>query len=85
LSFYGDLASENISRFSLLLASEKSKELQESLGISVHHISNIIDVKTLAGEQYKNRLDASIIVHYNTVADVETLRIDTAQTQLITN
>ncbi len=84
LSFYGDEAWDNATRFSLLIPSQKSFELQQSLKIGVFQASQITDVKILTGQQYGNRYELTLNVQYSIGALVETLRIDTARLELIT-
>jgi hypothetical protein len=84
ISFYNDNAADRAEEFSLLIRSQKAYELQEQLGISVYQNSTITDVKMLMGSQYNERVELDINVHYNIKTIVSTLRIDTAQGELIT-
>lgn len=84
LSFYGADAWDNATRTSLLIQSQKSLELQESLGLSVYLASNLTDVKIITGQQTGNRIELQLNIQYSIGADVDTLRIDTAQIDLIT-
>ena len=84
LSFYGDNAYSNAVRFGLLIQSQASFELQQSLGIAVYQTSQMTDVKTLTGQQYGNRYEIALNIMYSVSADVDTLRIETAQIELRT-
>ncbi len=84
LSFYGDNAWSNASKFALLIGSQSSYELQRSLGIGVHQTSNLTDVKIIAGEQYGNRFEIELNVQFSISALVDVLRIDTARLELWT-
>jgi hypothetical protein len=84
LSFYGDNAWDNATKFGLLIQSQASYELQQSLGIGVFQASQITDVKILTGQQYGNRYEIAINVQYSISANVDTLRIDTALIELST-
>lgn len=75
----GSKAYENAHNFITLIGSQTSKDLQETLGITVGSVSAITDVKALTGQQYGERLQLSIVMHYNVTKSVPTLRIDTAQ------
>jgi len=84
LSFYGSDAWTTATNFALLIQSQKSLELQDSLGIGVFQASGLTDVKMLTGQQYGERQELTLNVRYATSADVETLRIDTAITEIRT-
>jgi len=84
LSFYGSGAWNTATNFALLIQSQKSLELQESLGLGVYQASGLTDVKMLTGQQYGERQELTINVRYATYADIDTLRIDTAQIELRT-
>jgi hypothetical protein len=84
LSFYGAEAWSTATRFALLIQSQASLELQESLGLGVYQASGLIDVKMLTGQQYGERQELSLNVRYATTVNVDTLRIDTAQIELRT-
>jgi len=84
ISFYGSDAWTTATNFALLIQSQKSLELQESLGIGVFQASGLTDVKMLTGQQYGERQELTLNVRYSTSADVETLRIDTAITEIRT-
>ena len=82
LSFYGAAAWSTATRLALLIQSQKSLELQESLGLGVYQASGLTDVKMLTGQQYGERQEMTLNVRYATAADIGTLRIDTAQIEL---
>jgi hypothetical protein len=84
LSFYGSSAWATATQFALLIQSQKSLELQESLGLGVYQASGLTDVKMLTGQQYGERQELALNVRYSIAADVGTLRIDTAQIELRT-
>jgi len=84
LSFYGSGAWNTATNFMLLIQSQKSLELQESLGLGVYQASGLTDVKMLTGQQYGERQDITLNVRYATTADIDTLRIDTAIIELLT-
>ena len=82
ISFYGSDAWSTATNFALLIQSQKALELQESLGIGVFQASGLTDVKMLTGQQYGERQEITLNVRYATSAAVDTLRIDTAITEL---
>ena len=82
ISFYGTDAWATATNFALLIQSQKALELQESLGIGVFQASGLTDVKMLTGQQYGERQELTLNVRYATTAYVDTLRIDTAITEL---
>ena len=82
LSFYGANAWTTATRFALLIQSQRSFNLQQSLGIGVYQVSALTDVKILAGQQYGERQDLTLNVRYATTADIDTLRIETAELQI---
>ena len=84
LSFYGAAAWSTATRFALLVQSQASRELQEALGLGVYQASGLTDVKMLTGQQYGERQELTLNVRYATAADIDTLRIDTAQIELRT-
>lgn len=85
INFYGDDAYDQAARFSLLVQSQCGYELQLEHGITVFSTGTITDVKWLTGEQYSARYELALNVQYTVDADVDTLRIDTAQTDIITD
>ena len=82
LSFYGDNAWATATRFALLIQSQRSFNLQKSLGLGVYQVSALTDVKILAGKKYGERQDLTLNVRYATTADIDTLRIETAELQI---
>ena len=71
-------------RFALLIQSQASRDLQEALGLGVYQASGLTDVKMLTSQQYGERQELTLNVRYATAADIDTLRIDTAQIELRT-
>ena len=84
ISFYGTDAWATATNFALLIQSQKALELQESLGIGVFQASGLTDVKMLTGQQYGERQEITLNIRYATTANVDTLRIDTAITEIRT-
>jgi len=84
LTFWGNNAYTNANKFSLLLPSQKALELSSTLGIDVLKVTNFTDVRLLAGKQYNNRLELNLNILYTISASVDTLRIDTAQVEILT-
>lgn len=84
LSFYGNGAWQRASDFSALTRSQKSLELQTAQGIAVHKASGLTDVKILTGQQYGERVELALNVQYSVGVNVDTLRIDHEQINLIT-
>ena len=50
----------------------------------MYQASGLTDVKMLTGQQYGERQELTLNVRYATTADVDTLRIDTAITEIRT-
>ena len=84
ISFYGTDAWATATRFALLVQSQASRDLQEALGLGVYQASGLTDVKMITGQQYGERQELTLNVRYATAADIDTLRIDTAQIELRT-
>lgn len=85
VDFYGDEAYDQAQKFILTCQSQAGYELQLQHGVTIYEASQITDVKWLTGEQYSARYQVSLQVQYTISADVETLRIDEAQTDIITD
>ena len=81
--FYGPTAATLCTNFRLLARGENSLELQQSLGITVHHPSAATNVKSLTGQQYGERMQLECQVHYSPSVIVDILRIDIAQLRII--
>ena len=81
--FYGPTAATLCTNFRLLARGEKSLELQQSLGITVHHPGAATNVKSLTGQQYGERMQLECQVHYSPSVIVDILRIDIAQLRII--
>lgn len=84
VSFYGDGAHGRAQDFALRINTQAALELQEAQGISVFQSSQLTDVKVLTGQQYGERVELALNVHYSTGIDVDTLRIDEAQVAVLT-
>ena len=82
VTFYGDGAWGRANKFALLTSSQKGFELQQAQGIGVLLAGGITDVKILAGQQYGERQELTLNVLYSVSADIDTLRIDTAQVEI---
>ena len=83
LSFYGDGAWSRASNLSLLIKSQASRELQKTLEISAYQVSGLTDVKILTGQEFGERVELNLSVQYTISVDVDILRIDEAQIDLI--
>lgn len=84
LSFYGEGAWARATNFALRIKSQPGYELQQQLQIAVKQASNLTDVKTLTGQQYGERIELALNVQYTVSAEVDTLRIDTPQIEVLT-
>jgi hypothetical protein len=85
INFYGTNAYINSRKYQLLQGSQKSYELQRDLKIAVYHSSNVADLRYLGGTQYSNRYEIELKVGYYETADVDTLRIDTLELDVLNN
>lgn len=85
VNFYGDDAYTEAERFMLLLESQAGYDAQRLHSVTMYAVSSITDVKLLTGEQYSNRFELTLNVFYNVSADVPTLRIDEAQTNIVSD
>lgn len=83
LNFYGDEAYSNASRFRLLKQSQRSYELQKSIGIAVFQPSQITDLRFIGGTQQSNRFEVEVTVQYTESVSVDTLSIETAQFEFL--
>ena len=81
--FYGPTAATLCTNFRLLARGENSLELQQSLGITVHHPGAATNVKSLTGQRYGERMQLECQVHYSPSVIVDILRIDIAQLRII--
>lgn len=82
VDFYGDDAYAEAQKLLLTMQSQAGFELQRRHGVTIYEAGSITDVKWLTGEQYSNRYQVSLNVQYTISADVSTLRIDEAQTDI---
>jgi hypothetical protein len=79
IEFFGNNASANSVRFLLMLKSDLACDLQVANGITVHHITQTIDLKALTGQQYGNRIQSELVLFYTESLTTPVLRIDEAQ------
>jgi len=84
ITFWGKDAYTNANNFSLLLSSQKALELRKTLEIDLLNVTRFTDVSLLAGKQNNNRLELNLNILYTISATVDTLRIDTAQVEILT-
>lgn len=85
VDFFGLNAYTNASKLQLLLRSDKALDLQEQHGITVHGATQITDVKVLTGQQYGNRVQLELVIHYSPSINVDILRIDEAVIETTVN
>lgn len=82
LDFYGDSAYTRARDFSLLAKSQTAYELKRTLGINAYYASGPTDLKALTGQQYGERVQIEMVVEISADVTIDTLRIDTAQTEI---
>lgn len=85
LSFYGDDALTQATKFSTLSRSETGINLQINSGITVYNFGTIRDVKLLTGSQYSNLYELQFTMRYATSGTEDILRIDKAQYEFLVN
>lgn len=85
IDFYGTNAYDKSNEFVLMARSQKAYELKKVLGIGVYQVSSIQDLKKLTGQQYGNRYQVTLKVEDSRAVEVDTLRIDEAQIETITD
>ena len=85
VDFFGVNAYTNASKLQMLLRSDKALDLQDQQGVTVHGVSQITDVKALTGQQYGNRVQVELVIHYSPSINVEILRIDEAVIETLVN
>jgi len=83
VNFYGDGAFSTATDFLLKIQSQPGYELQRDNGITIFEAGSLTDVKALTGEQYSERFELGLNVQFTMSAEIDTLRIDTAQTTII--
>lgn len=83
IDFYGDDAYTTATDFLLICQSQTGYELQRDNGITILDTNALTDVKALTGEQYSERYQLGLNVRFTLSKKVETLRIDTAQINII--
>jgi len=82
LDFYGANAYTRAIEFGLRSRSQTAYELKRMLGINAMHPTGPTDLKALTGQQYGERVQLEMVVEYSTDVTIDTLRIDTAQTEI---
>lgn len=84
VDFYGPGANLQVYQFRRASRSQAAQDLQWALGITVWHASGVTDIRSLTGAQRGDRLQIEMKVHYSPSETVETLRIDTANVEVLT-
>ena len=84
VDFYGPAAHDRVFHFRRTSRSQAAQELQAGLGITVWHASGVTDIRALTGLQRGDRLQIEMRVHYSPSEAIETLRIDTANVEVLT-
>jgi hypothetical protein len=79
IEFFGNNASANAVKFMLMLKSDLACDLQVANQITVHHVTQTIDLKALTGQQYGNRVQSELVIFYTQSLTMPVLRIDEAQ------
>lgn len=85
IDFYGTSAYDKSNEFVLMARSQKAYELKKVLGIGIYQVSSIQDLKKLTGQQYGNRYQVTLKVEDSRAVEIDTLRIDEAQIETITD
>jgi len=85
VNFFGSDARSNAVKWQALHKSQSAYELQRDLGFSVFHTTKFRKLKDLEGSKYNERYEIEVSLTYNETETIETLRIDTAQTDIIVN
>lgn len=78
IDFFGVNAYTNAQTLQLLLKSDKAIMLQQQFGVTMGSFQQITDVKALTGQQYGNRYQAELVIHYSPSITLDVLRIDEA-------
>ena len=84
VDFYGTNAYDKCNEFVLKARSQTAYELKRVLGIGIYQVSSIQDLKKLTGQQYGNRFQVALKVEDCRAVDIDTLRIDEAQIEVLT-
>lgn len=84
VDFYGNNAFLNATKYMALLRSQKATELKEINNLTVYPANTITDLKELVGTQYFNRYQIEVNIRYMITTEIETLRIDTPNIDLLT-
>jgi hypothetical protein len=82
IDFFGVDANTRKNLFILLANSQKGYELQRDMQLTVSNPSTVTNLKQLTGTQYSPRFQLAVNIRYNETTDVNTLRIDTAETEI---
>jgi hypothetical protein len=83
--FYGVDARTNAQSFRNVSLSENAFTLQRSLGINLSRVSQVNNLKVADGKKYHSLYLTEFKVEYSTSDEIETLRLDEAQIEFITN
>lgn len=83
LDFFGANALDNAMKFINIQSSQKALELQNSLQIGLFHSKNLKNLMEKVGTTYFNRYQIELVVISTSTTDIETLRIDTIQIDVI--
>lgn len=82
IDYYGPDAFDLAQKFDLMCRTQQALELQKTHGITVYAVGNTTNVAQLAGSDYGKRVQQELNIGYTVTTDVDTLRIDTAQTDI---
>ena len=82
IDFYGSNAYTRATEFCARCRGQQAYEPRVSTGVDVHRPSGITDVAALTGQQYGELVQVECVVEHMTAVAVDTLRIDTAQTEI---
>ena len=82
INFYGNDAYTNATKFIVMMGSQLSQDLQDSLGVTVFTVSSLTNIKALNGQQYGNNIELQLNMQYNQTIELDVLRIDTEQFEI---
>ena len=82
LDFFGDGAYARAATFVAKMRSQAALDLRRSLAFNIYEAGTITDVKALVGQQYGERVQIACTAELTTAANIDTLRIDTAQIEI---
>jgi hypothetical protein len=83
IDFMGSSAYTEAMKFITRNRHQVGFDLKRALGIDIGAVSQLQDLKLKQGEQYSERYQLQVTMTYNVKADIETLRIETAQLDTI--